>query len=65
MEVMSELNDLQMKHAELLAQNLILTKQIAELKSENESLMAQLVTLLGDESESESEYEESESDSTE
>ena len=59
MEVLSELNDLQMKYAEMMAQNLILMKQIAELKNkllhlenENEYLLNKMAEGESDESES-------------
>jgi regulator of replication initiation timing len=73
MDCTSELNDLQIKNAELMAQNLILTKHIAQLRdenlrltNENEHLMAELMTQeMSDESEEEESDTESESKSTE
>lgn len=61
MEVLSELNDLQMKYAEMMAQNLILMKQIAEMKNENLRLQNENEYLLNKMAEGESESE-SESD---
>ena len=72
MDFTSELNDLQIKNTELMAQNLILTKHIAQLRdenlrltNENEHLMAELMTQEeSEESEDEESDEESESKST-
>ena len=73
MDFTSELNDLQIKNTELMAQNLILTKHIAQLRdenlrltNENEHLMAELMTqeMTEEESEEEESDEESESKST-
>ena len=61
MEVLSELNDLQMKYAEIMAQNLILMKQVAEMKNENLRLQNENEYLLNKMAEGESESE-SESD---
>ena len=67
MDFTSELNDLQIKNAELMAQNLILTKHIAQLRdenlrlrNENEHLIAEMLTL---EETEESEDEESDEES--
>ena len=59
MDVLSEFNDLQMKYAEIMAQNLILMKQVAELKNENLRLQNENEYLLNKMAEGESEDEES------
>ena len=59
MEVLSELNDLQIKYAEIMAQNLILMKQVAEMKNENLRLQNENEYLLNKMAEGESESDES------
>ena len=59
MDVLSELNDLQMKYSEIMAQNLILMKQVAELKNENLRLQNENEYLLNKMAEGESESDES------
>ena len=61
MDVLSELNDLQMKYADMMAQNLILMKQVAELKNENLRLQNENEYLLNKMAEGESESESDES----